>query len=102
MSDDESKSSPTQTTAKNVATEWPAWPPPPRPRPHQGPTQRTRIVTLSLAALLIFGGLGFVIFAATGQYGQALGMQRGLNLNATVRSQVDQWATMVNSMASTA
>jgi len=101
MIENKPKPSPTATTVKNVA-EWPAWPPPPRPRPRQGPSRATKILTITLAALLIFGGLGFIIYAATGQYGQALNTQRTWNINATVRSQIYHQATVVGAIIGTA
>jgi hypothetical protein len=101
MIENKPKPSPAATTVKNVA-EWPAWPPPPRPRPPQGPSRAIKILTITLAALLVLGGLGFIIYAATGQYGQALNTQRAWSVNATVRSQVYHQATVVGAIIGTA
>lgn len=81
---------------------WPSWPPPPRPRPSQGPHPAVKILSLALVALLILGGLGFIILTATSQYGQALGTSRRFVVNATERSLINAQATLVSSLASTA
>lgn len=107
MFEDEQRSFHTETTVvaeapAAVAVTEPAWPPPPRPRPSQGPSKATRILAISLAALLVASGLSFMIYAATNQYGLAVGSQRRLNVNATVRGQVASQATLVSSLQQTA
>lgn len=86
----------------DVAVREPAWPPPPRPRPSQGPPKAIRVLTIVLASLLVVSGLSFVIYAATNQYGLAVGSQRRLNVNATVRGQIASQATLVSSLQQTA
>ncbi|HET8841842.1 MAG TPA: hypothetical protein VFN35_10260 [Ktedonobacteraceae bacterium] len=76
----------------------PVWPPPPRPRPRQGVPLFVKVLTITLALLLVLGGLGFVVYAATNQYGLALGASRNWNSRAIINSQ----ATVVNSLAQTA
>lgn len=88
--------------SKPEQEERPAWPPPPRPRPRQGPPRAVKILVGVLAGLLVAGGLGFVIYTTNDQYGQALVASRGLNANATVRSELQRQATVVSSLAQTA
>lgn len=85
-----------------LETAKPAWPPPPRPRPGQGPSRGVRLLTIVLAGLLVLGGVSAIIDAATNQYGLAVAVQRRLNINATVRSQVASQATQVGSLRATA
>jgi hypothetical protein len=80
----------------------PAWPPPPRLRPRQGPSKAISILTITLILLLVAGGLGFMIYAATNQYGSALGAARTLNVNSTVLSEIKSQATVDSSLAQTA
>lgn len=102
MFEDEQRPFHEQTTIRNVAEARPAWPPPPRPRPPQGPSKAVRVLTITLATLLVASGLGFVIYTATNQYGQALGFQRDLNVNATVQSEIKSQATAASAMQATA
>lgn len=78
------------------------WPPPPRPRPRQGPSKATKVLAVVLAVLLVVGGLSAIIYATTNQYGLAVGAQRRLDVNATVRSQVAKLATVVSGQRATA
>lgn len=80
----------------------PIWPPPPRPLPRQQPAKTVKILTLIVAVLLVVSGLSAIIVATTNQYGLAVGLQRRLNVNATVRSQVASQATLVSSLQATA
>lgn len=80
----------------------PIWPPPPRPLPRQQPAKMIRILTLIVAVLLVVSGLSAIIASATNQYGLAVGLQRRLNTNATVRSQVASQATQVSALDATA
>jgi hypothetical protein len=102
MSVDEQTPFHEQTTVKDILLERPAWPPPPRPRPPQGPSKATKITVIVLASLLIASGLSFVIYTTTVQYGLAIGAARRLNINATVRSKVREQATLVSSLQATA
>ncbi len=107
MLEDEREPLNEQTTLKNAVVAQPeqvesAWPPPPRPRPSQGPSKAVRVLTILLAALLVVGGLGALIYATTSQYGLAVGAQQRLSTNATVRSQVASQATQVSSLRATA
>lgn len=101
MLDNEQEASPEQTTVKDtppVPMVWPAWPPPPRPRPRQGMPPVIKVMLGSLAALLIVGGLGLLIFVTTNQYSLALVAQQHVYMGATVESQ----ATTVRSLQETA
>lgn len=101
MSVDEQTPFHEQTTIKDISLERPAWPPPPRLRPPQGPSKATKALVIVLASLLVASGLGFVIYAATNQYGLAIGAARRFNVNATVRSEVRTQATAVSALAAT-
>ncbi|MEO7018823.1 MAG: hypothetical protein ABI234_01565 [Ktedonobacteraceae bacterium] len=102
MLEDEQRSFQAQTTEAHEALAEPAWPPPPRPLPRQGPSKTTRVLTIALAVLLVVGGLSAIIYATTNQYGLVVGAQRRLDVNATVRSQVASQATLVSSLQATA
>ncbi len=99
MLKDEQKPLHEQATLKDVP---PVWPPPPRPRPAQGPSRNVKILVITLAALLVAGGLGLVIYATSSQYGLALGAQQRVNVNATVLHEADSQATTVGSLQATA
>lgn len=83
--------------SKNKAADF-VWPPPPRPRTRQGIPFFVKVLTITLALLLVISGMGFIIYAATNQYGLALGATRNQNTRATIEGQ----ATLVNSLAQTA
>lgn len=102
MREDEEKPFHEQTTIQNVIQAQPAWPPPPRPRPSQGPSRRVKILAIVLASLLVASGLAFVIYATTSQYNQALGMQKSFFATATVRSRVSSQATLTSRQRATA
>jgi hypothetical protein len=87
-----------QTTVKDIPPAHPAWPPPPRPRPPQGPSDAVKWLALILALLLVASGLGLAMYATLNQYTQALAGQQGAYLQATVNSQ----ATTAGSLAATA
>lgn len=101
MVDNEQRALHEQTTIKDISPARavkPIWPPPPRPRPPQGPPKALKITSLILAALLVVGGLGFVIYATTNQYNGTLTSQQRAYLRATVDTQ----ATSASSLAATA
>jgi len=75
-----------------VVVSAPIWPPPPRPRPPQGPPGWAKILAISLAALLVLGGLGLLIYSTTYQYNQTLNAPR-TNATATVRAAIHATAT---------
>ncbi|HEY1350450.1 MAG TPA: hypothetical protein VGF67_12580 [Ktedonobacteraceae bacterium] len=87
-----------QTTVKVTPAELPAWPPPPRPRPPQGPPDALKWLAIALALLLIIAGLGLAITAATNQYSQALVGQKNSAIQATANSQ----ATVASALSATA
>jgi hypothetical protein len=87
-----------QTTVNATPAERPIWPPPPRPRPPQGLAPVVKWLAILLALLLVAGGLGLTIYAATSQYSQGLVGQKNVALQATVNSQ----ATSASSLAATA
>lgn len=87
-----------ETTVNATLPEQPAWPPPPRPRPPQGPPDALKWLAIALALLLIVGGLGLAIYATTSQYSQTLAAQGSTSLQATANSQ----ATAAGSLAATA
>ncbi len=98
MVDNEQKPFHEQTTVKDIPSARPAWPPPLRPRPPQEPSDAVRWLAITLALLLIAGGLGLAIYATTSQYTLALAGQSSAYLQATVNSQ----ATTAGSLAATA
>lgn len=98
MVDNEQKPFHEQTTVKDTPLEQPAWPPPPHPRPPQGPADAVKLLAITLALLLIAGGLGLAIYATSSQYSLALAGQSSASLQATVNSQ----ATTAGSLAATA
>jgi hypothetical protein len=69
-----------------------AWPPPPRPRGRQTFPIGTGILLTTLALILIAGGLGFIVFAASTQYNKALGTQAALDARATARTNATKLA----------
>src|SRR5579885_1701261 len=56
------------TTVKDIPPARPAWPPPPRPRPPQGPSDAVKWLAITLALLLAAGGLGLAVYATINQY----------------------------------
>ena len=98
MIENEQKPFHEQTTVQDLSLERPAWPPPPRPRPPQGPSNTVKWLVITLALLLVAGGLGLAIYATTNQYSLALAGQKSAYLQATVNSQ----ATTAGSLAATA
>jgi hypothetical protein len=87
-----------QTTVNATLPEQPIWPPPPRPRPPQGPPPLLKWLALLLALLLVAGGLGLAIYAATSQYTQGLVAEKNAAQQATVNSR----ATSASELAATA
>ena len=79
----------------------PTWPPPPRPRPPQGPPMWVKILAFSLAALLVFSGLGLLIYSTTNQYNQTLNAPSA-NATATVRGALHATATSIRHEQQTA
>ncbi len=71
----------------------PSWPPPPRLRPRQGPPWLLRVLIIALAALLVLGGLGLLVYSTTNQYSRALGERNTSDLTATVRGKISSQAT---------
>lgn len=81
----------------------PIWPPPPRPRAAQGGfSKKTKIIAGILAALLVFGALGFLIYLTTSQYGNTLQANKRSNATATVRGQLNSQATRSSQQTATA
>lgn len=102
MHEDEEKPFHEQTTIRDAKLAGPAWPPPPRPRPSQGPPKAVKILAVVLAALLVAGGLGFLIYATTNQYDQALKGQKRYFATATVRGRANSQATVSSQQSATA
>lgn len=68
--------SPTDATVPDMPMPVPGWPPPQQSyRRRSTFPASTTILLIFLAAILILGGLGFIIFAATGQYTATLHTQ---------------------------
>lgn len=92
-----------QTTVPSpVAVSMPAWPPPPRLRPPQGPPRILKILSIALALLLVLSGLGLLIYSTTNQYNRALSAQNGGAATATVRSRISSQATSASRQRATA
>ena len=87
-----------QTAVMNA----PRWPPPPHPRPPQGLPKRAKILIAVLAALLVIGGLGLLVYSTTNQYSRALGERSSSDLTATVRSRISGQATSTSRQRGTA
>ena len=66
--------SPTDPTVPDMPIPAPVWPPLPQQtyRRRSSVTSGTTVLLIFIAALLIFGGLGFILFAATSQYTASL------------------------------
>lgn len=102
MREDEEKPFHEQTTIQNAKLAGPAWPPPPRPRPSQGAPKAVKILAIVLAVMLIAGGLGFLIYATTSQYDQALKGQKSFFATATVHGRMSSQATATSEQRATA
>ncbi|HEY3994282.1 MAG TPA: hypothetical protein VGM01_15540 [Ktedonobacteraceae bacterium] len=79
----------------------PTWPPPPRLRPSQGPPKWAKILAGSLATLLVFSGLGLLIYSTTDQYTQTLNAPR-THATATVQAALHATATGIRQVQQTA
>ncbi len=89
------------TITMPVATIAPSWPPPPRPRPPQGPEMWLKILIASLAALVLLGALGLLIYSTTDQFNKTLAAP-ALNATATVRGALNYQATRAGQQRATA
>jgi hypothetical protein len=63
-----------------------AWPPPPRPRARQSFPAGARILLVSLACILIAGGLGLIVFTTSAQYNRSLNTQATAQARSTARA----------------
>ena len=68
------------------------WPPPPRPRRRQRSHGVIRIVLITVALLLIVGGLGFIIFTTSVQYNKTLHAQATMQARLTARANATKLA----------
>jgi hypothetical protein len=82
----------TLTMSPPAVVSAPAWPPPPRPRPPQGPPVWLKALVITLAALLVLGGLGLLIYSTTDQYNLTLNAPR-IHATAAARAAVQATAT---------
>jgi hypothetical protein len=89
------------TITMPVVTIAPSWPPPPRPRPPQGPALWLKILIASLAALMVLGALGLLIYTTTDQFNKTLGAP-AFNATATVRGALNYQATRASQQRATA
>lgn len=80
----------------------PTWPPPPRPRPPQGVSRKVKVLGISLATLLVFGGLGLLIYSTTNQYGRSLNAQNGTDATSTAQGILHGLATRASQQTATA
>ncbi len=69
-----------------------AWPPPPRPRGRQAFPTGAGILLISLACILIAGGLGFIVFTASTQYTRSLNTQATAEARSTARANATKLA----------
>ena len=69
-----------------------AWPPPPRPRKRQRLSGVVSIVVITVSVLLIVGGLGAIIFAASAQYTKTLHAQATAEARLTARANATKLA----------
>lgn len=69
-----------------------AWPPPPRPRGRQKTGGAMSIALITLALLLIAGGLVFIVFATSAQYTKTLHTQATAQARLTARANATRLA----------
>jgi hypothetical protein len=92
----------TASTPQPPVANPPTWPPPPRARPSQGISWRLRVSGIVLATVLVFGGLGLLIYSTTSQYGRVLNARNGTDATATVRGVLNGLATRTRQQTATA
>ncbi len=80
----------------------PTWPPPPRPRPPQGPSRLVKVLGLTVASVLVLSALALLIYQTTNQYGRALGAQNGSDATATAQGILRVQATRAHQQTATA
>ncbi len=68
------------------------WPPPPRPRRPQRSTGVMSIALITIALLLIVGGLGVIVFATSAQYTKTLHTQATVEARLTARANATKLA----------
>src|SRR5579859_6782067 len=68
------------------------WPPPPRPRIRQRSIGAMSIALITVALLLIVGGLGFIVFATSAQYTKTLHTQATAQARLTARANATKLA----------
>jgi hypothetical protein len=91
-----------QSTIPQARTAVANWPPPPRPRPRQGPPRFVKVLGIVLASVLVLGALGLLIYQTTNQYGRALGAQNGSDATATAQGILHAQATRARQLTATA